>query len=281
MQTTYLAHILPNNPSIVQTCREHLRNTAKYAAHSLKSVNLYSSAYLAGLIHDLGKCKESYQEYLLAAVSGENVRRGSVIHTFTGTRYLLQYHNQNPTADLTYKDMISEILAYAVGAHHGLFDCINEDHENGFLHRLQTIPDGDEEAVCSFLAECADEKELNDLFEKATSELTPVLEKCGDIARDDSDDEWLFLCGLVVRLLTSAVMEGDRRDTAEFMNGAVFPAEADQNLWHNLLLKTETKLGLLSSDTPINQARQKISDMCRNASEKIPGIYRLTEKELY
>ena len=214
------AHIHPNDKTVIQNCTEHSRNAAQYAGQALKSVNLYSSAYLAGLLHDQGKFKIQYKEYLEASADGDDVRRGSVIHSFAGTRYLLQYHNQDLNSELTYKDIVSEILAYAVGAHHGLFDCVNEQHESGFLHRFRTIPEGDREAIRNFQEQCADENEINDLFDKSIEELTPFLEKCDDCA--DSDDEYMFLYGLLVRLLTSAVLEGDRRDTAEFMSGAVY-----------------------------------------------------------
>ena len=198
-----------------------------------------------------------------------------MIHTFAGTRYLLQYHNQDLNSDPDYRDMVSEMLAYAVGAHHGLFDCVNEDHENGFLHRYQTIPAGDREAIRNFHEQCADEEELNNLFEKSITELTPILEKCDAIAEAVSDDELMYLCGLLVRLLTSAVMEGDRRDTAEFMSGAVYPPEADRELWQMLLRMTEEKLNTLDSSSPFNAARRKISDICRKSADKPSGVYRL------
>lgn len=270
MQVLFPAHIHPDDKTVVQTCTEHARNTAQYAGQALNSINLYSSAYLAGLLHDCGKYKMEYKKYLEASTSGENVRRGSVIHTFAGVRYLLKFHMKNPER---FEDLVSEILAYAVGAHHGLFDCVNESHESGFLHRIETIPEGDREAIHNFHEQCANEKEVDRLFENSVKELKPILEKCNDTAKDD--DESAFLLGLVVRLITSAVMEGDRRDTAEFMNSAVFPAEANREVWHGLLEKTEVKLNTLSADTPINAARRRISDICRNAADKPSGIYRL------
>ena len=266
------AHIHPTNRT-VQTCTEHSQKAAQYAGQALKSINLYSSAYLAGLVHDQGKYKSQYKEYLEASAKGDNVRRGSVVHTFAGTRYLLQYHNQDLDSEPTYKDIVSEILAYAVGAHHGLFDCVNEQHESGFLHRFRTIPEGDQEAVRNFHEQCADKNEINALFDKSMEELTPFLDKCDECA--DSDDEWMFLYGLLVRLLTSAVMEGDRRDTAEFMSEAVYPPEADRILWQNLLIGMEAKLNTLDSSSPINVARRKISDICREAAGKHSGVYRL------
>lgn len=47
------------------------------------------SAYLAGLLHDAGKNKQEYAQYLSEAVSGGNAVRGSVNHTFAGVRFLL------------------------------------------------------------------------------------------------------------------------------------------------------------------------------------------------
>lgn len=272
LKMLFPAHIHPTDKT-VQSCTEHLRKAAQYAGQALKSINLYSSAYLAGLVHDQGKFKSQYKEYLEASSQGDDVRRGSVIHTFAGTRYLLQYHTLAPDGEPTYKDIISEILAYAVGAHHGLFDCVNEQHESGFLHRFRTIPEGDHEAVRNFHEQCADENEINTLFDRSMEELTPFLDKCDDCA--DSDDEWMFLYGLLVRLLTSAVMEGDRRDTAEFMSGSVYPPEADRILWQNLLVGMEAKLNTLDSSSPINAARRKISDICREAAGNHSGVYRL------
>ena len=239
-----------------------------------------SGAYLAGLLHDAGKYKQEFRTYLEASVNNENVHRGSVVHTFAGAKYLLQYHKQNSDNHFEFEDMVSEILSYAVGAHHGLFDCVGENHESGFLHRIQTEPQGDSEAVRNFEKLCADSAELKLLFEKATDELIPLLTKCNDLAeKAESDeryyDELYFLCGLLIRLMTSAVMEGDRRDTAEFMDDAVFAADADRALWKSLLLKTETKLHTLPADTPINLSRRKISDICRAAADKPSGIYRL------
>ena len=62
-------------------------------------------------------------------------------------------------------------------------------YENGFLHKFQTVPEGDHEAIRNFHEQCADETELDSLFGKAVKELTPVPEKCDDIAGIDTDDE--------------------------------------------------------------------------------------------
>ena len=50
---SYIAHISEGKE---QTCYDHCRNTAVYAADDLCSVGLEKSAYLAGLLHDCAKC---------------------------------------------------------------------------------------------------------------------------------------------------------------------------------------------------------------------------------
>lgn len=275
MASVYPAHLRVYRDGTVKTqsCTAHSQNAARYASEALVP-NLSNSAYLAALVHDMGKWKPSFSSYLNRSVFSGDSSRGSVIHTFAGVRYLLmQYHEK--VTETGYEDIVSEILAYAAGAHHGLFDCINEHHENGFLHRIQTIPPEDDEAIHNFLADCANQNELDTLFSKAVQELTPVLEKCVALTGDAPEEELYFLLGLLVRLLSSAVMEGDRRDTAEFMNDAVFPLSADIQTWKKLLERTEQKLNRLPCDTPINRARRQISDCCREAALQAPGIWRL------
>lgn len=274
MPATYPAHIRidADGTKTVQSCADHSINSAKYASAVLETVELSQSAYLAGLLHDCGKFKNEFQTYLEKAASGDPVYRGRVVHTFAGARYLLErFHTHS--GELTLEDTACEMLAYAVGAHHGLFDCVDERHRSGFLHRLTCIPDGDTEAAEQFMAQCASQKAIDELFACATKELTVQLEKCMELAR--SDDETMFLAGLLVRLLTSAVIEGDRRDTAEFMEHVVYPPPADQELWQILLDRTEEKIRGFPGTTSINRARRTISDTCRAAADRESGIYRL------
>ena len=83
----YPAHIRKTGER--QTVQEHCRNTAALAAAALRPLGLEKSAYLAGLLHDAGKNKQEYAQYLSEAVSGGNAVRGSVNHTFAGVRLLL------------------------------------------------------------------------------------------------------------------------------------------------------------------------------------------------
>lgn len=58
----YPAHIRETGER--QTVQEHCRNTAALAAAALRPLGLEKSAYLAGLLHDAGKNKQEYAQYL-------------------------------------------------------------------------------------------------------------------------------------------------------------------------------------------------------------------------
>lgn len=146
----YIAHIRKENGTdgseveIIQTVKTHCWQTANYAADALACVGLSQSARLAGLLHDCGKLTHAYQTYLIRAFHGEPVRRGSVNHTFAGVRLLLERYHHDA---LDLPDIACEVLALAVGSHHGWFDCVDEHKKSGFQHRLTKADIGYEEAT--------------------------------------------------------------------------------------------------------------------------------------
>ena len=260
---------------IVQTVGEHCRNTARYAGGALEGIGLKTAGELAGLLHDLGKYTDKFSQYIWDSHRGKETQRGSVNHSFAGVQYLLGCHHGDPAAQLP-----CELLAYAVAAHHGLFDLMRERKEYGFPHRMETRDNGYEEAFRNFTRECADEEELNRLFEEASQELNALLAKiCGEARKSPENSRTClsFYTGLLARLLLSAVIEGDRRDTAEFQYGFRFPElHQDRNrLWQESLAYLEKKLGEFDCSTPIQKARAEISAQCVWASSRSGGIYRL------
>jgi len=273
----FLAHIRTDPAGAeeaVQTVKDHCRKTAEYAGRTLEMTGLAAAGYLAGLVHDAGKYAGQFQTYLR---DGEG-RRGSVNHTFAGVRLLLERFFTG--GDLP--SVVCELLALAAGGHHGLFDCVDSEGKNGFRHRL-TKPDINyEEAEENFFRFCAGGRELDDLFRRACGELIPVLERIlamTDEGNEFCDDETAFYSGLLARLLLSAVIEGDRRDTAEFMNAVQFPkmynSEGLQAMWSACLSRVEAKLEALPQTAPIDRARRMISDQCRKAAAQPGGVFRL------
>lgn len=279
MDDAFYGHIRLENPDEKQSLTEHCRNAAVYARDALEEAGLPKTAYLAALLHDMGKFKTEYQDYLCKAASGKKVQRGSVNHTFAAVQFLLKgYHGTE--AGGSYAPLAAELLAYAAGAHHGQFDCVDRNHNSGFSHRLTKEKIGYEEAKNNFLRCCADKKELDRLFEESTDEIGGAFERfISQLEKKPTQDEGMFYIGLMARLILSAVEEGDRRDTAEFMNKKVFPKKMNfserKQLWDLLLDRLEKKLRDLPTETSVQKARQEISEQCRRFGQKEGGVFRL------
>ena len=283
MQGQYLAH---KDGEREQTLKEHLRGTACTASVCVRGTGLEKSAYLAGLMHDAGKYSEDFQSYLR---SGDTSRKGKVIHTFQGCKMLMERFHASPANP--YEKLSCELLCFAVAAHHGLFDCVDENQKSGFQHRIRKNAPLDES---SFLADLGGSDKLNDLFAQANGELKSVCTAIEKMAMRDYDmetmdeetektvsfaigSEYCFYLGLLGRLLLSAVIEGDRRNTAEFMDETTFPEypENMREIWERRLEHLEKILSDKPADTPLNQARRTISEQCRTFAAQKSGVYRL------
>ena len=272
----HIAHIREDGK--IQTGVEHSRRAAEYASRSLTPIGMKTTAYLAALLHDFGKFKREYDHYLEEARAGTAVR-GSVNHTFAGVRFVLeQWHHGN---GIGYDEVTAELLAYAIGAHHGLFDCIDVRQNSGFQHRQVKEGIGYAESRSDYLEQCAGLEELNSLFRASVRETTALLNQMASLSQqqddEEADRETAFYVSLLQRMLLSAVIEGDRRDTAEFMNGDAFPnwPEDMRGIWAERLAFLERKLGTLPREKPIDQARHTISDTCASFARQPGGVYRL------
>lgn len=272
------AHIRRNSDGTIerQTIEEHCRHTAEIASELLKPIGAENAAYLAGYLHDMGKCKQEFQEYLEKSFNGESVTKGSVIHTFAGVKYVLDKYHKNGS-EVT--RIIAEIIAYAIGAHHGLFDIDITGKENGFNHRIYATNIGYEESKNGFFDSCMDVKCIDALMTNAENELWGIIsEKILCLSNKennaDADSEIAFHMGLLERLLLSSVIEGDRRDTASFMTGEPYYVRKAID-WEEYLTGMERKLEQFSYEREIDQARKKISDKCKEFANEKGGIISL------
>lgn len=289
LKSNHIAHITELNRNVkFQTVSEHCRQTAKYTSESLKDVGLNSSGYLIGLLHDLGKCTEAFNEYIKSSFDGEDVRRGSVNHTFAAVIFLFErYHTGINDA---YEKITCEILGWAMGSHHGLFDCVSPQHTNGFYHRL-TKDKNDifyDEALSSFILECAKLEEIDKLFKASNEEIKRLFYKIHNEINQNNNYKnsckntaFSFMQGFAARLLLSALIDADRRDTAEFMQGKKCEFICtDKSFWTNIIHRFESNYKSLildnSADTSINNTRKYISEKAENFAKMPNGIYRMT-----
>ena len=268
MNNDFPSHI--NDRGEVQSNAAHCFGTAKIASTNLTSVHLGQTAFFLGLIHDCGKFTEEFRDYLIRSVNGEKIKKGSVIHTFAAVSLLLQRYYSN-SGDLD--DAVAEILACAAGSHHGLFDCVDPEGNSGFIHRIEKQPKYDQEAIQNFFSVCCSEEQLNHCWKETLNEMLPVLNKCLELGKDDS--EVSFYVGLLTRLLTSALIDGDRTDTAQFMTGNSSLNYADSYDWTACLKRIRKHLSDFPAETIIQKARRSLSEACESTAALPPGIYRL------
>lgn len=275
----YAAHIRKvDGKKYIQTVEEHCRGVAEIAAELLRDIGLEKTAYLSGMVHDLGKFSENFKNYIEKAADGEKVQRGSVNHTFAGVRFLLEKHSDEQLSG--FSDIVLEILAYAVGAHHGLFDCVDDNNNNGFTKRIQKEGIDYLNAAQEFLKICCSEQDIEDLLKQSEKEFLPVFNEIEKLA-DNADakiqnTQITFYIGFLARLILSAIIEADRSDTAQFMNG--YSEKTVKNIseiWINCIKNVEQKLSTMPLDKPINKTRAQISALCAEAGNLESGIYRL------
>lgn len=266
----FLAHITNFGQ---QSLQEHCQNSANIAKNDLTDIGLSNTAYLAALFHDCGKAHDVFQQYLIDSYNGKNVKRGSVIHSFAGVSYFLnKYHD----SDNVIEKAASEIIAYSIGAHHGLFDIINPDAKDGFLYRLTRQPEYDDTAIHNFLKEIVDESIVSEIFGSSSNEVERILKIIPNITKERSGSEYCFYLGLLCRLISSAVMDGDRTDTANFtLNKDYNNAETSSNPWKEINDNIEKRIHSFSSETLINKSRRELSDLCFDFAKSDSGIYRL------
>lgn len=275
----YPAHIRKvDGKKYIQTVEEHCHGVAEIAAELLRDIGLEKTAYLAGMVHDLGKFSENFKNYIEKAADGEKVQRGSVNHTFAGVRFLLEKHSDEQLSG--FSDIVLEILAYAVGAHHGLFDCVDDNNNNGFTKRIQKEGIDYLNAAQEFLKICCSKQDIEDLLKQSEKECLPVfneIEKLADnVDAKIQNTQITFYIGFLARLILSAIIEADRSDTSQFMNG--YSEKTVKNIseiWINCIKNVEQKLNTMPLDKPINKTRAQISALCAEAGNLESGIYRL------
>lgn len=255
-----------------QTLKEHCVKAAEYAVENIEQANLYHTVYLATLLHDMGKATFKFNDYLEAAHKGQEVVRGSVNHTFAGVIYLFEKFHQQENSYM--EKLTCEIISYAIGAHHGLFDCVNLSGENGFVHRLKKNKETIcyKEALHNFLEEVLEKESIEERFCKAAKEVEEFYNISKELY-EKKGTQIFFQISMLIRLVLSTVIYGDRKDTAAFMEQRT--AKEVERSWQERKDFFEKKMTKMDSSSELNQVRAIISEQCLAFAKKTTGIYRL------
>ena len=277
-----------------QSLAAHLLGVAAHASSFAKKIGLAQQGELIGLLHDLGKYPDEFQNYLKSAVGLLNQDedeefvdarglKGKVDHSTAGGQLIWsELSKQGPLGQI-----VGQVLVLCIASHHsGLIDCLTSDvnslGEDAFgrrrtkpverTHLREALAKADEQ-ILSHAREILSHPEM----------LTAVQEVMARIVRyaPGKHDKSVVAqqhFGLLVRFLFSCLIDADRIDSADFEK----PGAKKQRLhgrypeWDVLISRLERHVEALQVSHPIDHLRQDISRHCREGALRGKGIYTLT-----
>lgn len=231
-----------------QPLANHLREVAHRARRHGTPLGLADEAELAGLLHDLGKYAQRFQQRLKTptTVSGIN-------HWAAGAFAANQIKHRP--------------AAFAIDGHHTGLPAFS-DTTNG--ESLQ-------QTLLKF-AEMAARKELTSCPESGDDLLT--LLKADGITLPTPQDTRCpdaFANAMRVRMLFSCLVDADFLDTEQHFDGSISPLRSVPDLQSERALELlMARLGSFSADGQVNQTRARLLADCLAASQNPQGLFTLT-----
>ncbi len=273
----YIAHIRKSDRE-EQGVFTHNDSVSYLAAALGESFMIGNLSKVAGRHHDDGKNTPEYRDYIKAATNGENVVKGSVIHSTQGAVLVDGFSNKHNI----YSKLASEMIRTAIMSHHGLRDCISSDGKLTFAESKAHILDSYktvERIVLQQYGQQKLEEELLSASEDAKLIQANISEFCSANSRYGSRH---FYLAMYERLLTSILIDADRTDTACFEDN-VRPIPLPQKeklkeIWGKYLIHLENEITKLQSNknpSPLDVYRAEISEACAKSDSRENGVFRL------
>jgi CRISPR-associated endonuclease/helicase Cas3 len=272
----FLAHLGARGET--QPLREHLLEVSAITSRLATKIGMPSAGALIGLAHDLGKYSDAFQQYIRKVAGDASLDmepdlslRGSVDHSTAGAQTIAR--------GLARHDVAAEALALCVASHHsGLIDCILPNGDDGLTRRLSKDDDSSHRIEARNHVEAAVRGPLEDLLNNP--EIAAEIAGAMDRIRVVDSDELIqpFKQGLLLRVLFSSLIDGDRTSTADFdkPRGASFRQHGEYVSWERLIERLECKLATFGNERWVDQLRAEISGHCLAAAERPKGSFTLT-----
>ncbi len=160
-----------------QRLEDHLNNVANLTKYFLVSTPFSDLGWLSGIIHDIGKSTDEWQEYLQKSIYSEengysNIQK--IDHSSLGAQYTFKYCEDKN---------IAKIISYVVSGHHS--GLLNYDGSPSLLSRLN--------------------KELPE---------TNIQYSVNNYSIENFNDPSLFSPQFMIRMLFSSLIDADRIDSS-------------------------------------------------------------------
>lgn len=237
-----------------QTLEVHSQQVAKLAAKFAAPFNSSNWAEIAGLFHDAGKARRSFQAYLARANGLDDEGYDNGEHGHSGAGACLAEERYGP---------MGRILAYPIAGHHaGLPDWSGGQNPNG--------------ALAQRLIEERIVLDENSLKRYETNLMLPSKLPPSPWKMDRNSSDVSFW----IRMLYSCLVDADFLDTEAFMDSA--RSEERSKAYPSLEMLSEKffkKLNAVESGaakTKVNEIRSQIRLACERAAEESLGLFSLT-----
>ncbi|NPV56067.1 MAG: CRISPR-associated helicase Cas3' [Anaerolineae bacterium] len=286
MGNNFIAHVRKQDNQS-QDLWKHLKETSIIAEQLAKKIGLGEAGKIIGLVHDIGKASQEFQNYILSATGlidpdrDEYVdavaKKGKVDHSTAGAQVI--YENLHSGDSEGY--ISAQILSLCAASHHsGLIDCLSPSGDDTFDSRInkQDKLTHKKEAVTNL--ELAGNIRFTDLpWKKSADQLIDKLKAIKE--SNDSKETMAFKSGLLVRYLLSCLLDADRLNTADFENpdNTALRNYGQYPAWETLIQRLQAKLNTFKGKegrNKVDEIRDQVSQICLESSTKDKGIFQLT-----
>lgn len=267
---TYIAHIRKSDGA-TQSLKSHLTGVSEIAEQFCSDIGLTGVGRYVGLYHDFGKYSDEYRMYVQGL---SDASRGDIDHSTAGAQLVYLHSIVDSGIRGKFDKVADQMMALSIMSHHsGLIDCISMDGKCKFRERLEKDP-----SRTHFLEALANsDDEMVSLgpesYRLAKTSLSSMVE---DIVTKSCDlgDRGLFRIGLLDRFILSCLIDADHIDSACFESSVPWVRPTVD--WSKVISVFEKNLQRFDGTSEVSVWRQKISEGCRDASNRPKGVYTLS-----
>jgi CRISPR-associated endonuclease/helicase Cas3 len=275
---TYLAHL--DETDRCQMLSEHLASVSEITSRLSAKIGLGAPGALIGLLHDLGKYSNAFQQYLRLMSKDQDtepchMERGSVDHSTAGAQTI--WRSLAPKGKV--ESVAAQIFALCIASHHsGLIDCVDPDGTDKFSRRMLKVDSESHYDEARSRAEglvIERSRKLLDDPNLVSCVQQIILKLCKN---DQNETIRRYMIGLLARFLFSCLIDADRTDTADFTkpSSATLRQHGRYEGWDKLANRLEHALEEFPCKNNVDELRRQVAARCLDAADRSKGVFTLT-----
>ena len=266
----------------------HLTRVSVLSGQFASKIGLKEAGRLIGLLHDLGKASNAFDNYIKTVTGLNNPdadeyaeakeQKGKIDHSSAGAQIIYRMLSKQGLEGA----IAAQVLSLCIASHHsGLIDCLLPTGEDNFTRRITKAK---EKTHTDESLSWLHENEMQKLTKLLSSEplIKQIIGKIKSLKENnDHQDTVMFKYGLLVRFIFSCLIDADRLNTAdfEFPRNTQIRNYGKYYSWNILVERLDIKLKEFENKNDVNEVdnlRNEVSQCCFEFATKPKGIYQLT-----